>query len=391
MASLGLDRVRSLAGFRTTEAAISCFLDLDPRDTPTGRALATRVTSLADALERTAVEAARNLEHDAATRLHEETKRLRRFLEETLDREGARGIALFVCRPENVWEQVDLPGRIEDGVDVGSTFALTPLAPYLERDREVVLVAVGRDRGELWRLRGGEATPLEDVSRDGQGRHDQGGWSQARYARSREKEALDHMRRVADLVAAEIAPGSERLLVVASVEGERDGFADLLEPHLREAFLGFVPLEKQDDGESLRPAAERLLDERLAAERSALLAKIAEERGQRSGLAVDGWDKAIGAATEGRLEYALLEPHGPDAFECPACGRGYPQAGTCEIDSTPLDPAVRGASGTIVRGTLANGGEVRAVEELAEGVAALARYPIGASLSPDRGTRSAAG
>jgi peptide chain release factor subunit 1 len=369
VARLDADLVRELATYRAARpAAISCYLDLDPSTVPTASELATHVTSIAGELRR---------HSERETQLRGDAERIASFLEHDLDRAGAHGLGLFVSGEDDRWSEVRVPRSVDEGVHVGRTFLIAPLLEFLERDRDAIVAAVGRDRGTLWRLRDGEISALEDLSRDGRGQHDQGGWSQARYQRARDEEARKHMQAVADEIADRVRPGSEALLVVACAEEQRTAFDEMLQPHVRSALVGFIELQKQDDAGALAPQAERMLDARLAGERADLLARWREELGQGSGRAAESWEDALRAAGDGRVETLLVDGRTTDAYECTECGRGYARPGSCELDGTHLEPALGGALELIVRGTLAHGGIVRLLTsaELDESpVAALLRY-----------------
>jgi hypothetical protein len=188
------------------------------------------------------------------------------------------------------------------------------------------------------------------------------------------------MRAVAEAISGHIPQGSDTLLVLAGAEEQRRAFEKLLEPHVLGAVIGWTDVEKQDDGDALRPEAERLLEGRLEAEREALLDRWREEDGQRSGRATHTWEEAMSAAWDGRIESLLVDGRSDEAFECTSCGRGYIRPGTCDFDSTPLVEALGGTLNVVLRGTLQNGGAIRLVpgEELAEtsGAAALLRYAV---------------
>ncbi len=380
MAQLGVDLVRSLASQHSQHpASITCYVNLDPTTIPTPSGLASHATSIADELRRR-IHASKPADHQHARTLREDAERVASFLETDLDRAGARGVALFASSELDRWTEIRLPRPVDDAIHFGRTFVLGPLLAPLESDREVVVAAVGRDRGELWRLYQDEATTLADLSRHGHGQHDQGGWSQANYQRSIDKDALEHMRRVAEAVSELIPPGSGRLLVVACAEEHRSVFDRLLAPHARQAVLGFVELEKQDDAVRLRPRAERLIAGHLRAERELLLERWREEIGQESGRAAATWDEIIEAAWDGRIESVLVDGRSEAAFECPACGRGYGRGGRCALDGTPLEEALGGSLELVARGTLVHGGAVRPVADEGlpdtDGAAALLRYPV---------------
>jgi peptide subunit release factor 1 (eRF1) len=374
---------RSLAVFRPERGCcISLFLDLDPGEVPTAKDLSSHITSVVDDAKRRVEELSARLDHERALAAREDVESAAVFFEEELDRSGAEGFAYYVSGLDGVRYEVPLPTPVEDGALVGRAFALVPLLEPLERDRELVLAAVGRERGTLWRWRNGRTQLLDDRTEEVPRRHDQGGWSQSNFQRSIDHEAFDHLRDVADALARTIEQGSGTLLVVSCVEELRTRFEDLLAPHVREALLGWTTVEAHADDVAIEPEAERLLENRLHEEREGLLERFREERGN-GGRAAASWEEAVGAAADGRIDTALVDGRTAKAWVCPKCDRGSVHAGNCEIDGTPLEEEPGGALELVVRGTLANGGNVRLVNgsrlEETEGVAALLRYTLTAS------------
>jgi peptide chain release factor subunit 1 len=372
---------RSLSTFRPERGlCISLFLELDASTVPTAKDLSSHVTSVVDDARRRVDELSGDLDHDRAIAAREDLDAAETFLEDDLDRSGAGGFALYVDGLDGVRHDVRLPKRVEDAAEVGHRFVLAPLLASLERERELVLAAVGRERGTLWRSRNGRAELVSDLTSEVHRQHDQGGWSQARFQRSVEEEALDHFREVADALGRTIRPGGGQLLVVACVEEQRPVLEELLQSHVREALIGWTTVEAHAGVEALQPEAERLLDEHLRRERDALLDRWREERGQASGRAAWSWKDAVDAAADGRIEAALVDGRTVEAWVCASCDRGSLQPGQCPLDGTPLVEEPGGALELVVRGTLAGGGEVRVVDreslEETEGVAALFRYAI---------------
>jgi peptide chain release factor subunit 1 len=378
MRQFGAERARALAEYRSARpAAISCFVNLDPATVPTATALRSHVSSVLTGLRRAVNEAVAASDQESAMRLREDADRIALFLESKLDRSSAQGLALFASSEHDVWEEFRLPRPCDDSVYVGRSFVIAPLLDHLEHDRQLVVVAVGRDRGVLWLLHHGQATLLEDLSRDGQGQHDQGGWSQPRYQRSRDHEALEHMRRVAEAITHHVRPGTGTLLVVACTDELRGAFELLLGSQVKPALLGFTEAEKQEGADDLAPRAEAMLEDRLEAERTALLERWREEIGQRSGRATSVWPEALTAAADGRIEAALVDGRTVRAYECTTCGRGFLNPGRCPLDATHLKTALGGALELLLHATFLADGDVRYVPEGIEetpGVAALLRY-----------------
>src|SRR6266700_3510241 len=140
------ETLRELAGFRSEKGcAISLYVDLDPSTAPTARDAETRVRSLlAEAEKRLDT---RNYGHD------------------------------------NLWRVLPLADSVRDEIRLGRDLYLAPLVPLVGRGDGALVAFVSRERGQVFRLRGGRLEEVIDHSEEQPGQHDQGGWSQARYQR----------------------------------------------------------------------------------------------------------------------------------------------------------------------------------------------------------------
>lgn len=188
--------LRDLAGFRSEGGcAISLYLDLDPADSPTPTAVDTRVNSLLSEAEKQ-VEARRDeLTHGEREGLKRDFARIREFFDNEFSREGAQGLAVFVSG--DFFRPLPVAGSVSDEVHLGRGFRLAPLAQLVGRDDGVIVAFIGRERGQVFRLRAGRLEEIVDRTEDQPGRHDQGGWSQARYQRHIEKLVAEHLKDVA--------------------------------------------------------------------------------------------------------------------------------------------------------------------------------------------------
>jgi peptide chain release factor subunit 1 len=192
------DELRDLAGFEAEKGcAISLYLDLDPSVTPTPGDAATRLRSLLDEAAKGDGANRRDLTHDQRAGLKADFERIRSFYDREFERDGAQGLAIFSSGLDNIWRTLPLTEPVPDHVNVGSTLYLAPLVPLVGRGEGALVVVVGRERGQFYRLRGGRLQDLADHTEEQPGRHDQGGWSQSRYQRHIETKVREHLHEVA--------------------------------------------------------------------------------------------------------------------------------------------------------------------------------------------------
>jgi peptide chain release factor subunit 1 len=378
-ATVTWEGLRDLATFSASNGcAISVYLDLDPSVSPTPEAVDSRINALLDAIERSEAANRAELTHEQKQGIRDDAARLRRFFDEEFSREGSHGFAVFCAGLDNVWQPLPLSERVPDLVRVGRAFYLAPLVPLVGRGEGALVAVVGRERGELYRLRAGRLEELVEQFDEQHGRHDQGGWSQARYQRHIEKLVQDHLREIAELVERWTRRlRGPRLIVVASEE-TRAEFEEAASKEVRKAIIGWAHAEAHAGPAELLQAVEPVLGRWRAEQEASAVERWSEEAG-RNGRAASGWERTLESASDGRVDLLLFQD-GADrpAYECPACGRVAAEGGACPLDGTQMERSSDGLD-LAVHQTLAHGGTVWALRdrhdlEPVEGIGALLRY-----------------
>ena len=378
-ATVTWEGLRELATFRAENGcAISLHLDLDPSESPTPDVVQSRVNALLDEVVRSDTANRADLTHEQRQGLRDDVARLREFFESDFSREGSHGYAVYCAGLDNVWQPLPLSQRVPDLVKVGRSFYLAPLVPLIGRGDGVLVAFVGRERGNLYRLRGGRLEELANDFDEQPGRHDQGGWSQARYQRHIEKLVQDHFKDVAatlDRLQRQLR--RPRVVLVASEE-TRAELEEELSSEVKDAVIGWASAEAHANPTQLLQTVEPLL-ERWRAEQEANAVERWREAAGRNGRAASGWAQTLEAASDGRVELLLFEDGADhEAWQCPACGRVAAEAGTCPLDGTQMEESRDGLD-LAVHQTLAHGGTVWALQQRqdldpVEGIGAVLRY-----------------
>jgi peptide chain release factor subunit 1 len=373
------DGLRELAEFRAEKGcAISLYVDLDPSTAPTAGDIDARFNALVAEGERHASANSRGLSHDQRVGLKNDFDRIRSYFANDFDRDRAHGFALFSAGLDNVWRTSMLIEAIPDRIRIGRNFYLAPLVPLVGRGEGAIVAVVGRERGELYRLRSGRLDEIADKTDDVPGRHDQGGWSQARYQRHIEKLVGDHLREVAEELDRRVRAMRSPKVIVVSSEETRAEFDDLLAKETQKAVIGWTSAESHTQAPQLLELTSPILKEAREKEESRLVERWREEAG-RGERAAAGWAQTLEAASDARVE-TLLYTDGVEheAAQCPACGRVSLTGGRCPLDGTEMEQRDDGLD-LAVHQTLAHGGTVYALTMLrdldpAEGIGALLRY-----------------
>ena len=377
--SVNWDGLRELAEFRAEKGcAISFYVDLDPRTAPTAGEADARINSLLAEAERSDGATDGGLTHDQRVGLKADFERIRGYFESEFDRDQAQSLAIFSAGLDNFWMPRTLIEPVPDRVRVARDFHLTPLVPLVGRGEDAIVAVIGRERGELFRLRGGRLDEIADKTDDVPGRHDQGGWSQSRFQRHIEKLVGEHLRDVAAELDRRVRELRSPKVIIVSSEETRAELDDLLAKETRSAVVGWTTADAHAQARELLALTSPILEAARAKEEGELVARWREETG-RGERASAGWEQTLEAASDERVE-VLLYSEGADheASQCPACGRVSVAGGRCPLDGTEMERREDGLD-LAVHQTLAHGGTVHAVIthrdlDPVEGIGALLRY-----------------
>jgi peptide chain release factor subunit 1 len=373
------DQLRELAGFRAQKGcAVSLYLSLDPRDAPTAADVETRQSSLLSAAERLLEEQKGSLGRAQREALKADLERIGRWFDDGFERDRMRGVAVFAAGLDNFWSTVPLPDPVADQVKIAGELYLAPLARLAGRADGVLVAALGRERGEVLKLRGGQLVEIADDTEDVPGRHDQGGWSQRRYERHIDEIVERHWRRVADTLDAWVRKLRGVRVVLVGAEDMRSDFEEILSNDVKSCLIGWATAEAHADASQLLEAARPVLDAWWSQRESELLERWREEAGKH-GRATAGWEQTLEAASDARVELLLVQD-GVDepAYQCPKCGRAQLTNGSCPLDGTTLEGR-EGAFDLAVHQTLTHGGTVQVIRDRRDlepvgGVGALLRF-----------------
>jgi peptide subunit release factor 1 (eRF1) len=325
------DQLRRLAELRLDRPVVlSLYLNLDPSEFATPPARKTSVRSLIDEAERR-VRERNGLSHEDRMALQASLERATRLLEDDLPSDGAHGLAVFASEQTGLFEALKLPRSVPNRVAIGHTPLVGPLARIARRERWCVTLVNRRD-ARIFRGSPDDLREVEKIHDDVPGQHDQGGWSQARYQRSIDKEKDDHLKDTGDALMRHFKRQPFERLILG---GPRELVADFetkLHHYLRERLAGRIEVDVERSGadqvlEAARPLIEGLEQQR---ERDAL-----ERIGDRG---VAGVENVLPPLNERRVELLILDEQfgGVTGVGCLECGWLGTEGDRCPADGSEL-------------------------------------------------------
>jgi peptide subunit release factor 1 (eRF1) len=306
-------RLRRLAELRPERGLVlSVFFNLDPSEFGTPAARATEVNSVITAAAHK-VDQAEGLEHEERQALRTDVERVRDVLKQPgVAANGTHGLAVFACLPADVLEVVQLAHPIESRAVVDDHACVEPLVRNDQSERWCVLL-VNRRTGRIFT---GTADGLEEVDRidgDTHSQHDQGGWSQARYARGIEQEKLNHLGHTLETLFRRFKRRPFDHLVIGAPDELVAEVADRLHPYLRQRLAGRVALDVENSSAgAVQEAAAAVVDAHVEAVERAALDRMHQGIG-RGDRGVSRPGPVMEALKQARVEILLLA----DDFDAP--------------------------------------------------------------------------
>lgn len=300
------DLMRRLAEVESTDApVISAYLDVRPEahaERPAERPQLIELRERLASLERGYEPLSGPAESFAADR-----RRIEELLS-TEDLSGIEGLAAFACDRIGLWEVVRTQIPFDTHVAVGPTAELFQLARLLDDQVNAVVAVLNTSTCRLFVTRRGgliERSGLDEPS-DEHKRHDQGGWSQARFQRhvdmqdkrfaKEAAEAIDRLVRV-EKPRHVILAGDERVIPV--LEGELSQQVSALLAHVTHVGVRAGADEVNDEVAPLLAALEEAEDEEVGDRAIGAM--------RAGGLGVAGIDETMRALEAGQVDELVID------------------------------------------------------------------------------------
>ena len=325
------DQLRRLAELRLERPVVlSLYLNLDPSEFASPPARKTAIRSLLDEAERRLREQ-NSLSHDDRVALHASLERAGDFLENELPTDGAHAVAVFASAPADLFEALPLPRSVPNQVTIGRSPVVGPLARLERRERWCVAL-VNRRAARIFRGSPDGLREVQQIHDDVSGQHDQGGWSQARYQRSIDKEKDDHLKDTCDALMRHFKRQPFERLIVGGPREVVTDFESKLHHYLSERLAGRVEVDVEHTNVAqVLEAARPLIDELEQRRESEALERLGE-RGAA------GLENVLPPLTERRVETLILDEQfaGVSGVQCLECGWIGLQGERCPADGSEL-------------------------------------------------------
>jgi peptide chain release factor subunit 1 len=336
MADLDRAFLRKLADWAPDEFPVtSVYLSVDGRLYPRKQDYELR---LDDLLRRVRSSAGESGDRRIRRSVEEDARLVASFVREEFERGRTRGLALFSSHGAGLWESVELSRPVRNHAVVAPHPELRPLEHILEVYESFCSVLVDGSRARLFLAELGRIEERSDLEDEVPGRHDQGGWAQARYQRHIDEHRNKHLKRTAEVLFRFHKRRPFDHLILGGPEEVVAEFERELHDYLRRKVRARVSLPVTAGADEVLERS-LALEEELERDRERdLVERIRAEAGAGR-LAVGGLAATLDALNAGRVEVVAVgfDLSAP-GHECPSCGWLSEAGGACAACGTPLRP-----------------------------------------------------
>ena len=365
--------IERLANLQSEHGILTAYLRIDPRLRFVRHQAASQFKGALKAAER------RIQGGPWEEALKRESRHILNFL---ANREPAgRGMVIFSCRPEGLWEDFQLTIPVPTVVDVDRATKTGILAETLEKLPHFAVVVLQRDKAQIYIAEQGTSEQQLQVASEVPGQHDQGGRSQMRFQRHIDFHVTEHLKKVADELQKLAKLSPFELVLGGTDEIVNETLTMLAEP-VAQRVIGKFPVDyKHDTEQEIFERAETVWKNRERVAETNLLDQVVEQaKSGRKG--VLGVELTLSALMEEKVRTLLIaNGFGIDGSVCTRCDyvaeRNFETCPLCGGNGEKKDITDRVVEKAILTGAAA---EVVCSEEardrlLAEGgVGGLLRY-----------------
>ncbi|MPZ88352.1 MAG: hypothetical protein GEU81_09805 [Nitriliruptorales bacterium] len=194
-------------------------------------------------------------------------------------RSDVRGLGVFAMDGE-VFETVQVAIGVRNVARINDTSYVVPLEVLLGRHHHIGMVVIERNQARILRYRLGRLEQYVGLVSDVHRQHEQGGWSQARFQRTVDNEAHQHMKEAAEILRKAHGDDAFDAIVIAGPHVEAMDFIKMLHPYLTDLVHGDpMSIDLTANSDEIRSRLSDVEQSLVSGRRSHLLRRLAAARG----------------------------------------------------------------------------------------------------------------
>ena len=251
----------------------------------------------------------------------------------------ARGIVIFACRHQSLWEIFPLSVPVEDRAVAARRPFVTPLQDILDEYARYGVICVDREGARLFLFHLGQLQEADGTLGDELKRHKQGGWAAQRLQRRADGVATQNLKDAADAARRFCEENRCRRIILAGTDDNLSAFRGLLPRPMLDIVVGEMALDMTADEAEVRDKTMRIIRDQIQAEESALVERLITAAA-KAGAGVIGLEDTLTALQEDRVHtFVVSEGYEAHGFRCTNCGYlGAQETEACPYCNSEIRP-----------------------------------------------------
>ncbi len=327
---LSASELSSLRGFASHDQhpVVSLYLNIDGAAFP---ARSDYEAELSFLISQTRKSAADDLEltRDQQVVLDSELSSIGEFINLKFQRDGARGLVIFACRAEGLWQVNPLKIPVENKLYVDWKPQVAPLIETLSSYEQLCVLVANKEKARIFKAYAGEISEQTGVFNQVLKHHEQGGWEQNKLQRRHELQVRNHLKEASEATLEFFKKGHFDKLVIGTADELWPELEKVMHPYLRERMVGRFSVDINASADDVLARVTAIEEGRRLNEESALLDSLgpALDSGRTY---VGGLDDVLAVLNQRRVDLLLVENgFSEPGRHCPDCNTLEYQEETC--------------------------------------------------------------
>lgn len=231
----------------------------------------------------------------------------------------ARGLAIFACHGENIFNPFPLPIQFTPRVINSDRPYIRPLVRAVDENKTALITRLHADQGEIYEISLGDMDWAYSLESEVPKKTMAGGWSQMRYQRHTEAVVQDHLSEIANHLIKIFDQEQIKYVYLFGPETLTAKFKEKLPKRLRQSTQVETEPKSGASKEDLKRRAAILLTKQERLEEEQKLKKLAETA-QAGDRAVVGVDQTLVAINQTAVQELIISnSYAARGWECSQC------------------------------------------------------------------------
>lgn len=260
-----------------------------------------------------------DLTRDQESGLDNDLRAISEYLTLDFKRNGERGLVIYSCRAEGLWEIIPMRVPIENRLFVDFKPQIAPLMEVLSGYERVCVLVTDKKTARIFKVHAGEIAEQSEIMDALSRHHTQGGWEQAKLQRRHDHQVRNHLKHAAAATLDFFKQERFDRIAIGISDELWPELEKVLHPYLRERLEGRFPVDINATADEILSRVSLIENTQRSEDRESMLESLGPEL-EAGKVFVGGLDDVLQMLNQRRVDLLLVEEGYHKAGKhCPAC------------------------------------------------------------------------